>query len=126
MNFKDGLPIYIQIAERLSDEILAGAYPADGRVPAVREYSALLEVNVNTTAKAFDLLVQRGVLYNRRGLGSFVSPDARRLILETRRREFMERDLPELFRRMRQLGLSPADLQALWDANGAPPTSEPA
>lgn len=126
MNFKDGLPIYIQIAERLSDEILAGAYPADGRVPAVREYSALLEVNVNTTAKAFDLLVQRGVLYNRRGLGSFVSPDARRLIFETRRREFMERDLPELFRRMRQLGLSPADLQALWDANGAPPTSEPA
>lgn len=126
MNFKDGLPIYIQIAERLSDEILAGAYPADGRVPAVREYSALLEVNVNTTAKAFDLLVQRGVLYNRRGLGSFVSPDARRLILEARRREFMERDLPELFRRMRQLGLSPADLQALWDANGAPPTSEPA
>ncbi len=124
MNFKDGLPIYIQIADRLADEILAGKYEADGRVPAVREYSALLEVNVNTTSKAFELLVQRGVLYNKRGLGSFVSPQARQIILTSRRREFMERDLPEIFRKMRQLGLSPADLQPLWDAEVTPPTRE--
>lgn len=121
MNFKDGLPIYIQIADRLTDEILAGKYEADGRVPAVREYSALLEVNVNTAAKAFDLLVQRGVLYNKRGLGAFVSPDAHALILDARRREFLERDLPEVFRKMRQLGLTPDDLRSLWDAETAPP-----
>ena len=121
MNFKDGLPIYIQIADRLTDEILAGKYEADGRVPAVREYSALLEVNVNTAAKAFDLLVQRGVLYSTRGLGAFVSPDAHALILDARRREFLERDLPEVFRKMRQLGLTPDDLRSLWDAETAPP-----
>ena len=62
MNFKEGLPIYVQIAERLSDEILSGMYEADARVPAVREYSSLLEVNVNTAVKAFDLLRRRGVI----------------------------------------------------------------
>ena len=90
MNFKEGLPIYVQIAERLSDEILSGMYEADARVPAVREYSSLLEVNVNTAVKAFDLLRRRGVIYDKRGLGSFVSPEARQLILDTRRREFMD------------------------------------
>ena len=80
MNFKDGQAIYIQIADRLSDEILNGTYPPDGRVPGVREYSSMLEVNVNTAVKAFDYLSQQGVLYNRRGLGYFVSPEAHSII----------------------------------------------
>lgn len=119
MNFKEGLPIYVQIAERLSDEILSGTYEADARVPAVREYSSLLEVNVNTAVKAFDLLRRRGVLYDKRGLGSFVSPEARQLILDTRRREFMETDLPEMFRRMDMLGISVAEVLAAYDARRA-------
>lgn len=119
MNFKEGLPIYVQIAERLSDEILSGTYEADARVPAVREYSSLLEVNVNTAVKAFDLLRRRGVLYDKRGLGSFVSPEARQLILDTRRREFMETDLPEMFRRMDMLGISVAEVRAAYDARRA-------
>lgn len=106
MIFKEGLPIYMQIAERISDEILAGTYAADSRVPGVREYSCLLEVNVNTAAKAFDLLLRRGVLYNKRGLGTFVTTDARQLIQDARRREFMESDLPDLFRRMQLLGIT--------------------
>lgn len=116
MNFKEGLPIYVQIADRLSDEILAGKYEADARVPAVREYSCLLEVNVNTAVKAFDLLRRRGVLYDKRGLGSFVAADARTLILETRRREFMESDLPEMFRRMTLLGISVDEVRKAYDA----------
>lgn len=119
MNFKEGLPIYVQIAERLSDEILSGTYEADARVPAVREYSSLLEVNVNTAVKAFDLLRRRGVLYDKRGLGSFVSPEARQLILDTRRREFMETDLPEMFRHMDMLGISVAEVRAAYDARRA-------
>ena len=76
MTFKDGQPIYQQIAERLADEVLSGAYPPETRVPGVREYSALLEVNVNTTVKAFDLLAQRGIIYARRGMGYYVANDA--------------------------------------------------
>lgn len=116
MNFIDGQPIFIQIAERLSDEILAGIYLADSRVPGVRDYSVLLEVNVNTTVKAYDLLAQRGVLYSKRGLGYFVAPEAQQLILDNRRRHFFETEVPRIAQKMQQLGISADDIADLLRA----------
>ncbi len=86
MTFKEGQPIYVQIAERLADEIASGRYGADDRVPSVREYSVLLEVNVNTTVKAYELLARLGVIYNRRGMGYYVAEDAAARIRAERRR----------------------------------------
>ena len=103
MNFRDGQPIYLQIAERLMDEILAGQYTADERVPGVRDYSAFLQVNVNTTVKAFDVLVQKGILYNKRGLGSFVSPDAIQIISDLRQDDLLNHLLPDLAHQMQHL-----------------------
>ena len=114
MNFKEGLTIYAQMAERLSDEILQGKYAADEKIPGVREYSALLEVNVNTAIKAYDLLSSRGISYNRRGLGYFVSPNAREIILQARREEFMQDVLPDFLRRMHQLGVSIETVEAAY------------
>lgn len=105
MNFREGQPIYLQIADRLMDEILADQYKADERVPGVRDYSVLLQVNVNTTVKAFDILSQCGILYNKRGLGSFVSPDAKEIIYTARREEFLNQQLPDLARNMQQLNI---------------------
>lgn len=114
MNFKEGLTIYAQMAERLSDEILQGKYAADEKIPGVREYSALLEVNVNTAIKAYDLLSSRGIIYNRRGLGYFVNPNAREIILQARREEFMQDVLPDFLRRMHQLGVSIETVEAAY------------
>lgn len=105
MNFREGQPIYMQIAERLMDEILADQYQADERVPGVRDYSVLLQVNVNTTVKAFDVLSQRGIIYNKRGLGSFVSSEAKNIIHSARREEFLNQQLPDLARNMQQLDI---------------------
>lgn len=110
MNFRETSPIYLQIAERLMDEILAGKYAADERIPGVRDYSIQLQVNVNTTAKAFDQLRQRGIIYDRRGLGSFVSPDACNAILGLRRNTFFSEWLPDIARAVRQLGIGEAEL----------------
>lgn len=110
MNFRESLPIYLQIAERLKDEILAGQYKPDERIPGVRDYSVLLQVNVNTTTKAFDQLRQRDIIYDRRGLGSYVSTDACNIILEERREDFFSNQLPELARLMHQLGISTEQL----------------
>ncbi len=116
MNFKEGQPIYAQIAERLCDEVLAGTYQPDSRIPGVREYSALLEVNVNTTVKAYDLLAQRGIIYSRRGMGYFVAADAPTFIQEERRSYFRQHTLPELFRQMHLLGISMEELTKLYKA----------
>lgn len=80
MNFSNDKAIYVQIAERLSDEILAGKYKEDERIPSVREYAVLLEVNANTTVKAYDLLATDEIIYNKRGLGYFVSAGAKKQI----------------------------------------------
>lgn len=106
MDFSNDKAIYIQIAERLCDEILAGKYQEDERVPSVREYAVLLEVNTNTTVKSYDLLASEGIIYNKRGLGYFVSSGAKRQIKKTRKLEFMKERLPELARQMVLLDIS--------------------
>ena len=52
MTFSNDKPIYLQMADRLCDEILSGVYQDDDRIPSVREYAVLLEVNTNTAVKA--------------------------------------------------------------------------
>ena len=119
MIFKEGQAIFMQIAERLCDEILAGKYEADSRVPGVRDYSATLEVNINTTVKAYDQLAQRGVIYNKRGLGYFVASNAKEQILQARRKAFFKEELPDFVRRMHQLGVTPEDVQKAYEAEDA-------
>lgn len=125
MTFKEGKPIYVQIADRICDEILSGAYTADQRIPSVREYSVLVEVNVNTTVKAYDHLAQQGVVYNRRGMGYYVAPDAPALTRAERRQAFTGEVLPDVFRQMRLLGIGADELVGHWRqweaAHPAPP-----
>ena len=112
--FNSDKAIYLQMADRLCDEILAGTYREDDRVPSVREYAVMLEVNTNTAVKAYEALARREVIYNRRGLGYFVSPGARDRILHARREEFMSRTLPTVFRNMRLLGIGIEEVNEAW------------
>lgn len=114
MIFREERAIYQQMADRLSDEILSGHYQDDSRVPSVREYAAMLEVNSNTAFKAFEQLSRDNIIYNRRGMGYFVTPGARERIMEMRRRELRDDWLPELFRRMDMLGVTIADVEKEW------------
>lgn len=106
MIFSNDKAIYIQMADRLCDEILAGKYADDDRIPSVREYAVMLQVNTNTAVKAYDQLARDGIIYNKRGLGYFVTPGAAREIKKYRKKEFMTTTLPEFVRQMRLLGIS--------------------
>ncbi len=110
MTFTNDKAIYIQMADRLCDEILAGKYKDDDRIPSVREYSVLLEVNTNTAVKAYDELARANIIYNKRGLGYFVTPGAKKQILKERKQEFMKQRLPELFRQMALLDITIDDV----------------
>ena len=115
MTFSNDKAIYLQMADRLCDEILAGTYKEDDRIPSVREYAVMLEVNTNTAVKAYEELARANVIYNKRGLGYFVSPGAREQILDERRRDFMDNRLPELFRQMKLLGIKKVEIRNLFD-----------
>ena len=115
MIFSNDKAIYIQIADRLCDEILAGKYKDDDRIPSVREYAVLLEVNTNTAVKSYDELARANIIYNKRGLGYFVTPGAKKQILKERKQEFMKERLPELFRQMRLLGIGIEEVCKAWE-----------
>lgn len=114
MNFNNDKAIYVQMAERLCDEIVSGTYSAHDRIPSVREYAVMLEVNTNTAVKAYDMLAREQVIYNKRGLGYFVSEGAKDSIIASRKKAFLEETLPELFRQMKLLDIDIRDVEDEW------------
>ena len=115
MIFSSDKAIYVQMADRLCDEILADKYQDDDRIPSVREYAVMLEVNTNTAVKAYDELARANIIYNKRGLGYFVTPGAKKQILKERKQAFMKEQLPKLFRQMQLLGITLEDVKAAYE-----------
>ena len=115
MTFTNDKAIYIQMADRLCDEILADKYKDDDRIPSVREYAVMLEVNANTAVKAYDELSRANIIYNKRGLGYFVTPGAKKQILKERKKVFMKERLPELFRQMQLLDITIDDVTEAYN-----------
>lgn len=103
--------IYLQIVDRISDDILQGKYDSDSRIPSVREYAASVEVNANTVMRSYERLTAKGLIFNKRGIGFFVSPDAKEKIIEEKSEDLMKHQLPPLFKLMNHLGISPDDLK---------------
>ena len=112
MEFRKQKPIYLQIADRLMEQVLAGELKEEDRVPSVRDVAEAMGVNPNTVMRTFEYLQGAEIIYNRRGVGYFVSPDAQQKILEKQRREFIEDDLPIIKQKMKMLGI---DLKELMD-----------
>jgi DNA-binding transcriptional regulator YhcF (GntR family) len=106
MDFHSDKPIFLQIADTICDSILSGQLKGDDRIPSVREYGAEIGVNPNTMMRSYEKLTADGVIYNKRGIGYFVAPDARERILQVQRREFLEKDVPAIKQRMKLLGLN--------------------
>ena len=117
MNFRESKPIYLQIAERLMDEMLQSVYMEEQRIPSVREYAAIVEVNANTVMRAYDYLQGKNMIYNKRGIGYFVSSDAKNRVLMLRKEQFLKNDLPEMFRQIRLLGIPMSEIVSLYERN---------
>ena len=105
MTFNDQKPIYLQISDSICERILSGALRSDDRIPSVREYGGEIGVNPNTVMRTYEKLTADGVIYNKRGIGYFVAPDARETVLAAERREFLDNELPRICRRLELLGL---------------------
>ena len=118
MDFKSTLPIYQQIADYICDKVIGREWPEGQRIPSARDLGVLLQVNPNTVIRAFEKLQGDEIVSNRRGVGYFVEPGAPERILDTRRRDFMNHTLPEIFASMRQLGISLEEASLLWQQYG--------
>lgn len=114
MDFKENKAIYLQIAERICDEILQEKYKEEERVPSVREYAAIVEVNFNTVMRTFEYLQSQEVIYNKRGIGYFVSTEAKKLILKARKETFMKEELCNFFKQVYTLDIPIEEIAEMY------------
>lgn len=115
MQFRESQAIYLQIADYVCEKILLKEWKTDERIPAVRELAIQLEVNPNTVMRTYEYLQQQEIIYNQRGIGYFVSTGAVKNALQYRKNEFMEKDLPQLFRTMYLLDMEPDELKPRFE-----------
>lgn len=109
-------PLFRQIAMLVEDGIVGGDLAAGDRVPSTNELAAFHDINPATARRGLQLLVERGLLVRRRGIGMFVTVRARQLILERRRESFPATYLVPLIDEAVKLDLSRAEVRELVDA----------
>ena len=115
MQFRDTASIYLQIADYICEKILLKQWKVDERIPSVRELAMQLEVNPNTVMRTYEFLQQQNVIFNQRGIGYFVGVDAIKNATQYRKTEFMENELPALFRNMFMLGMDVEELKPRFE-----------
>jgi GntR family transcriptional regulator len=108
--WNDNQPIYRQLRDRVVAMILDGVLKEGDPLPSVRNVAADYRVNPLTVLKAYQELVDEGLLESRRGLGMFINAGAHNLLLDAERQKFLEEDWPRIRETMQRLGLKPEDL----------------
>jgi GntR family transcriptional regulator len=109
----EGVPLFVQIAERLADEIADGALAEGERVPSTNELAAFYRINPATAAKGINMLTDDGLLEKRRGIGMFVAAGAQARLLGERRKLFAERFVEPLVIEAGRLGIDADELVTL-------------
>lgn len=115
MEFKDNQAIYLQIADHFVENILQEKWKSGEKIPSVRDTAVEFEVNPNTTMRTFSYLQDKGIIFNKRGLGYFISDDGYAKTMALKKEQFIQEELPTLFRSMELLGISFSDLKTYYD-----------
>lgn len=104
--------IYLQIVERIYDQVLSGHLHPGNRLPSVREYAMTVQVNPNTVMRTYENLSRDGIIANRRGIGFFLTDEAPDIIRDIRIHQLIDNELPVIFSRLQLLGVTPEQLAA--------------
>ena len=86
------------------------------RIPSVRELAINIEVNPNTVMRTYGYLQEKGIIYNKRGIGYFLADDAYTETLQLRKDEFIKDELPQIFKAIKLLDIQFKDLEDLYKA----------
>lgn len=103
MEFKDNIPIYLQIEQYLYRQIALGKMKAGEKIPSVRKLALELTINVNTVQRALQEMNTQGILYTKRGEGNFVTEDTE--LLSKTKQSLINNELDEFVQNMEKLGV---------------------
>jgi len=116
MEFRDNKAIYLQIAEYVCENILLAKWKPEEKVPSVREMAVTLEVNPNTVMRTYELLQNKNIINNKRGIGFFVAEQAINQVNEYRKAQFLDDELPVVFRNIYLLNIGFDELQSHYES----------
>ena len=108
-------PIYVQTAEWIEDNILSEAFGEETRIPSTTEISVQYKINPATALKGVQVLVDKNIIYKKRGLGMFVAKGAKEKIRETRKQEFFDKYITALISEAQMLGISREEIRQMID-----------
>lgn len=109
----DGRPIFLQIAEKIEDDIIGGRLPEQSQVPSTNQFAAFYQINPATAAKGVNLLVDQEILYKKRGIGMFVTEGARILLIEKRKKQFYDQYVVTMINEAAKLGITAKQLSEM-------------
>lgn len=110
LQMDDSRPIFVQIAERIENDIIEGALMEEDQVPSTNQFAAFFQINPATAAKGVNMLVDQGILYKKRGIGMFVASGARGQLMNKRKSLFYEQYVSVMVREAEKLGISKEQL----------------
>ncbi|MCK4870016.1 MAG: GntR family transcriptional regulator [Gammaproteobacteria bacterium] len=115
MEFHAQQAIYLQIADRICEQVLRKELNSDERISSVREMAVSIEVNPNTVVRTYAYLEEQGIIYKQRGVGYFIAKDAYQRTLNLKKEYFLKRELPVFYKTMSLLGIEFEQLKELTD-----------
>ena len=105
MEFIDNIPIYLQVKEFIEDNILKGKWKSKDKIPSIRQVSSDFEINPHTAINAYNILQDKSIIEKKRGIGFFVSKEAKEIILKYKREEFIKNKIPKFLEQMKLLDI---------------------
>ncbi|WP_432651432.1 GntR family transcriptional regulator [Huintestinicola sp.] len=106
LNLDGEKPIYVQMAEWIEENILSGTFPEETQIPSTTDISAQYKINPATALKGVNILVDKGIIYKKRGLGMFVSKGAEEKLRSERKQEFFEKFVKSLLSEAEKLNIT--------------------
>ena len=106
MQWSDGQPIYRQLKDLVIQRVMDGSFPEGEAIPSVRQVATDYHINHLTVGKAYQELVDMGLLEKRRGLGMFVAAGARNSLTNNEQQRFLKEELPAFAERVHMLGMA--------------------
>jgi GntR family transcriptional regulator len=109
-SWNDKQPIYLQLKARIAAAIMDGSYAEGEAIPSIRQVSGQYQINPLTVSKAYQTLVDDGVIEKRRGIGMYVKLGAKECLLNSEKQRFLEEEWPEIQMRIKRLGIGVEEL----------------
>ncbi|WP_066188012.1 MULTISPECIES: GntR family transcriptional regulator [Gracilibacillus] len=109
-DWDESKPIFLQVKEQIEDAVMDDSLKAGDRAPSTNEFASVYQINPATAGKGINELVAEGILLKRRGVGMFVTDEAKEIVIEKRKQTFFEHYMLPLKREARKLRMNEQEL----------------